>query len=105
MRGRLAPSERFLCLYLLGYLLLGALALPPIRRFFFPVFGVGLMLAGRLTAPLFLRHRWLETALPAALLALAIAVTCYQWQQHLYESALDFLFRNSPPFSSVVWHR
>ncbi|MCX8038800.1 MAG: hypothetical protein N3D11_17470 [Candidatus Sumerlaeia bacterium] len=105
VQGRLVPSERFLSVYLLGYLLLGAVALPPIPRFFFPIYGIGLMLAGRLTAPLFHRQRWLEIALPAALLALAVAITCYQWQYHLYDAALDFLFRNSPPFSNVVWHR
>lgn len=100
-------GERLIALYLPAYLLVGAFELPAITnmRFFFPVYAAGLMLAGRAAAPLFDRHRWVEVAFPVALFIIAIATTAYQWNQHLYDSALDFLLHNRPPASSIMWHQ
>ena len=99
-----APGERLLAAYLLAYLVVGAFELPPIPRFFLPVYAVGLMLAGRAVAPFLSGRRSLEVVLGFALLAFGIATTCYQWRQHLYDAPLDFVFHNSPRAATIQWH-
>jgi len=96
---------RFLAAYLLVYLVAGMFEMPPIPRFFFPVYAVGLMIAGDLCAPLFERRRRLEVAIPAVLLAAAVAMSCYQLRQGMFDGALEFLFRGRPPAAEVVWHK
>jgi len=103
-RRKSDPGERLLALYLLFYLIAGTFQMPPIKRFFLPVYAVGLMLIGRVAAPLFASRRWLEIAFPVALLAFAVAVTCYQWYYHFFDDALRFLFQNSPPEWTIIWH-
>ena len=98
-------GERLLAAYLVVYLLVGPFELPPIARFFLPVYAIGLMLAGRAAAPIVNARRWLEVALPIVLLIGAIATTSYQWQQHLYDAPLDFLLHHKPPAWDIIWHQ
>ena len=96
---------RLLAVYLVAYLVVGAFELPPIMRFFLPVYGVGLMLLGRAAAPLLSGRRPLELALSVALLVIGIAMTCYQWRHHLYDAPMEFIFHNKPPASTIIWHQ
>lgn len=102
---RSGNSQRFLALYLLSYLVVGAFEMPPHLRFFFPVYAVGLMLVGRMAGPVLERRRWLEVALPAVLLIAFAAMTVYQARSHLFDRPVEFLRYNRPDAGRVVWHR
>lgn len=106
LRAWAGKDEWFLAVYLLGYLFAGVFFLPAAHlRFFFPVYAVGLMLIGRATAPLLDRWRWLEPAIPAALLVFMITVIGYGWYQGLFAEAADFLFHDAPPHWKIIWHQ
>jgi len=104
-RRECEPGERLLAFYLIGYFVVGAFEIPPIIRFFLPVYALGLMLAGRAVAPFLNARRWLEVPLAVALLAIGIAITGYQWRHHLYDEPVRFLLHNKPPAMTIHWHR
>jgi 4-amino-4-deoxy-L-arabinose transferase-like glycosyltransferase len=102
---RNSPADvRFLSLYLLLYLALGVFFIPSIMRFFYPVYAVGLTLAGRLAAPALREKPWLEIAIALALLAMIAVVTAIYVWNGVYGDAVTFLFEGNPPYESVRWN-
>jgi len=104
LRQGSARAEQILALYLLGYLAVGPFEMPPIHRFFFPIYSAGLMLAGRLAGPVFARRRWLEVALAAVLLVGALQMTYNHWRNFVFYAPTKFLFDNTPPHRTITWH-
>jgi hypothetical protein len=98
-------GERLLAVYLLAYFVVGAFEIPPIARFFLPLYAVGLMVAGRAAAPFLGNRRTLEVILAVALLAVGIATTRYQWRMGLYAVPVEFLLHNKPAATAVIWHQ